>query len=138
MFNLKFCRVYRLFKLKPELISVFPEFGYLENIEEIKKMPRLAGHPKKIIQAIREAIKSLDDAENFVNKLEALGQKHVENSLRPDYLHVCSYFLTPIFHPFSTIPGSLQKRQLPAKLAVYFLRCTRFGWYKELLNGRYS
>lgn len=51
-------------------------------------MQKLSGHPKKIINAIREAIKSLDDAENFVTKLEALGQRHVENSLRPDYLHV--------------------------------------------------
>ena len=58
-------------------------------------MTRLTGHPKKIVQAIREAIKSLDDAENFVNKLEALGQKHVDNSLRPDYLHV-SMLLLPL------------------------------------------
>ncbi|XP_065051870.1 neuroglobin-like [Rhopilema esculentum] len=78
---------HKLFKAKPELLSVFPEFGYLESIDEILQLPRLTGHPKKITQAIREAIKSLDDAENFMTKLEALGQKHVENSLRPDYLH---------------------------------------------------
>ncbi len=67
---------------------LFPEFSYLHDIEELTKVTRLTGHPKKLVTTIRDAIFSLDDAEIFINYLHRLGEKHVENNLRPEYLNV--------------------------------------------------
>lgn len=68
--------------------TLFPEFFYLHDLEELRQMDRLTGHPKKIVSAIREAIQSLDDADVFIRNLEMLGEKHLENNLRPEYLSV--------------------------------------------------
>eukprot|EP00112_Aurelia_sp_Birch-Aquarium-sp1_P006473 Seg1715.4 transcript_id=Seg1715.4/GoldUCD/mRNA.D3Y31 product=Neuroglobin protein_id=Seg1715.4/GoldUCD/D3Y31 len=78
---------YRLFQLRPDLQSVFPEFGYIEDIEDIKKSPILSGHPRKLTFTVKEAVNCLNDADLFITKLEALGEKHVENNLKPDYLN---------------------------------------------------
>lgn len=77
---------YRLFTEHPEMRTLFPEFFYLHDLEELRQMDRLTGHPKKIVSAIREAIQSLDDADVFIRNLEMLGEKHLENNLRPEYL----------------------------------------------------
>ena len=85
--------LFRLFQLRPDLLSVFPEFSYVDSIEDIKKTPMLAGHPRKITFTVKEAVSCLNDADMFITKLEALGEKHVENNLQPDYLNVsfCNY-----------------------------------------------
>ena len=85
--------LFRLFQLRPDLLSVFPEFGFIENIEDINRIPILSGHPRKITFTVKEAVSCLNDADMFITKLEALGEKHVENNLKPDYLNVsfCNY-----------------------------------------------
>lgn len=85
-----FCFFYRLFKERPDLVTIFPTFGNVQDFEKIKNHPVLLGHPKNITYTFRAAIMLLDDTDAFITELETLGGKH-EYELKTEHLNVsCS------------------------------------------------
>eukprot|EP00794_Sanderia_malayensis_P017223 gene17223-18944_t len=68
---------YRLFTLRPDIAPKFTEFGEMESAEELKTWTELKGHPKKLAYAFNLAISCLDDANDFITKIESLGEKHL-------------------------------------------------------------
>ena len=76
--------------MRPDLVTIFPAFGNVQDFEKIKNHPVLLGHPRNIAYTFRAAIISLDDTEVLINDLETLGAKH-EYELKTDHLNVsCS------------------------------------------------
>ena len=78
---------YRLFTKRPDLVTIFPAFGNVQDFEKIKNHPVLLGHPKNIAYTFRAAVISLEDMNVFINDLESLGAKH-EYELKTDHLNV--------------------------------------------------
>eukprot|EP00112_Aurelia_sp_Birch-Aquarium-sp1_P006472 Seg1715.3 transcript_id=Seg1715.3/GoldUCD/mRNA.D3Y31 product=Neuroglobin protein_id=Seg1715.3/GoldUCD/D3Y31 len=77
---------YRLFKERPDLVTIFPTFGNVQDFEKIKNHPVLLGHPKNITYTFRAAIMLLDDTDAFITELETLGGKH-EYELKTEHLN---------------------------------------------------
>eukprot|EP00794_Sanderia_malayensis_P017836 gene17836-19619_t len=103
---------YRLLKEHPEMQPLFPEFSYLHNVEELKHLDRLTGHPKKLVVTIDDAIAALDDADVFIQYLNELGEKHAANSLKPEYLNSLPELLKTLrivlqIHEYYTRAGAL-------------------------------
>ena len=63
--------------MKPELIKKFPEFQSMQDLENMKSLKILRGHPRKLSFAFNLAIDSLDDGIAFIEKIESIGHKHV-------------------------------------------------------------
>ena len=72
------CLFQRVFALKPELISKFPEFQHMQDLEDMKSGKMLKGHPRKLSFAFNLAIDSLDDGLTFIEKIESIGHKHLD------------------------------------------------------------
>ena len=73
--------------MRPELITIFPGFGNIRNLEEIKNHPVLIGHSRNVVYTIRDAVNSIDNADVFIDKMEETGTKH-EDELQTDPLNV--------------------------------------------------
>ena len=91
--------------MRPDLVTIFPAFGTVQDFEKIKNHPVLLGHPKNIAYTFRAAVISLDDTEVFINDLEILGAKH-DYELKKDHLNVsCS-----TEGDFVRIPGESKRK----------------------------
>ena len=77
----------RFFAENPTFQKLFPEFKDLE-YAQLEEAKALHGHGKRVVKALENAVKSLDDAEAFTSYLEELGRRHVSRSLKPFYLEV--------------------------------------------------
>ena len=73
--------------MRPELITIFPGFGNVRNLEEIKNHPVLLGHSRNIVYTIRDAVSSINNADIFIDRMEQTGTKH-EDELKTDPLNV--------------------------------------------------
>ncbi|KAK3736504.1 hypothetical protein QZH41_009390, partial [Actinostola sp. cb2023] len=77
----------RLFEVNPNLQNTFPAFKGLE-IKDILNSRSLYLHAKRVMNAIENAVSSLNDAEVFTNYLANLGDRHIPWNVQKEHFNI--------------------------------------------------
>lgn len=81
--------------MKPDLPKLFPELKSI-NSGQLDASNTVFGHAERVMRAVENAVSALDDAESFTAYLEELGRRHKVRALKPDYLEVSFFQLSPL------------------------------------------
>nr|P21199.2 RecName: Full=Globin-3; AltName: Full=Hemoglobin III [Mordacia mordax] len=69
----------KFFTGTPAAQAFFPKFKGLTTADDLKKSSDVRWHAERIINAVNDAVKSMDDTEKMSMKLKELSNKHVKN-----------------------------------------------------------
>ena len=81
---------YRLFTLEPSLQGLFPEYHDIQDINELNGSRRpfdINSHVGKIMRGLSEGLEAKNDVGVIIEKMEALGARHTQRSLRENHLN---------------------------------------------------
>ena len=84
-----FCR---LFKTYPKIAPLFPSVNTCQELQNMRRKGQLYGHPKKLINVLREALQAINDADIFYAKMEGIGKVMAKVGLDLESLKVSSMF----------------------------------------------
>ena len=82
---------YRLFEENEELVQMFSRFLDLKSKEERFDMEELGKHAEKVMTALDESIRGLDNMDDFLSCLHQVGATHTKiPDFNPQYFWVSS------------------------------------------------
>ena len=79
--------LFRLFESNPRIQEIFPAFKSLK-LEDVINSRSLYLHVKRVMNAMENAVLSLNDAEVFIEYLMNLGERHQPWSVRLEHFDV--------------------------------------------------
>ena len=83
----------RLLQLNPNLQDTFPSFRGVA-LEELMNSRSLFLHSQRLMAVVENAISSLNDAQEFIEHLMRLGERHLAMSVTEKHLKVGKLFVT--------------------------------------------
>ena len=78
---------YRLLQLNPNLQDTFPSFKGVA-LDELMNSRSLFLHSKRLMAVVEDAVSSLNDAQEFIEDLTKLGERHFMMSVTQKHLKV--------------------------------------------------
>ena len=84
--------LFRLFESNPRIQEIFPAFKSLK-LEDVINSRSLYLHVKRVMNAMENAVLSLNDAEVSIEYLMNLGERHQPWSVRLEHFDVCILIL---------------------------------------------
>ena len=83
----------RLLQLNPNLQDTFPSFRGVA-LEELMNSRSLFLHSQRLMAVVENAVSSLNDAQEFIEHLMRLGERHLAMSVTEKHLKVGKLFVT--------------------------------------------